>query len=42
MFDVLDETEADLIGIQVGRETKQGSYELCSLFVERSEAIRLD
>ena len=38
MFDVLDETEADLIGIQVERGTKQDYYELYSLLIERSEA----
>lgn len=37
MFDVLDETEADLIAIRVGRGTKQGYHELYSLLVERSE-----
>lgn len=37
MFEVLDETEDDLIAIRVGRGTKLGYHELYSLLAKRSE-----
>ncbi|WP_435197700.1 STAS/SEC14 domain-containing protein [Natronomonas sp. EA1] len=37
MFEVLDETEDDLVAIRVGRGTRQGYEDLYSLLVEKSE-----
>lgn len=37
IFEVLDQTEDDLIAIQVRRGTREGYHELYSLLVERSE-----
>ncbi|MCQ4334228.1 STAS/SEC14 domain-containing protein [Natronomonas sp. F2-12] len=37
MFDVLDETEGDLVAIRVGRGTRQGYDELYSLLAEKTD-----
>ncbi|MFC7074596.1 STAS/SEC14 domain-containing protein [Halovenus rubra] len=37
MFEVLDETEDNLVAIRVGRGTRQGYEDLYSLLVEKSE-----
>ena len=37
MFEVIDETEDDLVSIRVGRGTQQGYEDPDSLLVEKSE-----
>ena len=37
MFEILDETEGDLVAIRVGRGTRQGYDELYSLLVQKTD-----